>query len=293
MIGDPGQREEPPSATGCGARPAAGPRWAATPAGDGAASVARAGTRARRRGAAGRSRRGRPGRRDLVETSGPILVMSPAPMVSTRSPGWASAATTCGTSAKSARTAPRRPAPRRRPACRSPPAPGPPAPRTRRAPPPRPRAPSAAPNSAAKILVRLNRCGWKTAMTRPPRPVIVARRAQVGGELGRVVRVGVEHPDAAGLALGLEPPRGAAVAGQGRRGPPGLDPELHGGGEGGGRVQRVVLPGHAQREDQDRWSRTGPAALWPADALVSIAGDAACRRRHPVTGSPRRPTRRS
>ena len=113
----------------------------------------------------------------------------------------------------------RRRAPRPRPACRSPPAPGPRAPRRRRAPRPRPRAPSAAPNSAAKIRVLLYRCGWKTAMTRPAPAAIARARAQVGGELGRVVRVGVEHPDAARLPLRLHPPRGAAVAGERRGGP--------------------------------------------------------------------------
>ena len=100
-----------------------------------------------------------------------------------------------------------------------------------------------------------------------------------------MVGVGVEDPDAAGLALGLEPPGGAAVAGQGRRGLLGLDSELHGGGEGGGRVERVVPPRHPQLKikiDCPERSRAAPAGgsargLPPASGRLGRARSA-CRR---------------
>ena len=68
--------------------------------------------------------------------------------------------------------------------------------------------PSAAPNSAAKILVRLNRCGWKTAMIRPRAPSAAASAAideQFGSnllskpyrkaELARRIRAALDAPE--------------------------------------------------------------------------------------------------
>ena len=169
--------------------------------------------------------------------------MSPAPMVSTRSPGRASAATTLGTSPKSG-------------TYRA----GAAGHRVRDQPAGDPRLGVLARRVHVEHhgLVREAERGAELGRE-DPRPAEQVRledgddpaavggdragRAQVGGELGRVVGVGVEHPDAAGLALGLEPPRGAPVGGQGGRDPLRLDSELDRGGEGGGRVQRVVVPG--------------------------------------------------
>ena len=86
-------------------------------------------------------------------------------------------------------------------------------------------------------------------MTRPL-PVLVRDvpgRAQVGGEFGGVVRVAVEHPHPARLALELHPALRAAVAGDGRGHPGRREAELDGGGEGGGSVQGVVVTGHVHR----------------------------------------------
>ena len=199
-------------------------------------------------------------------TSGPILVMSPAPMVSTRSPGAASAATTAGTSAKSG-DVPRRAARHR----------------VRDEPAGHPRLGVLAgrvhvehhglvrePEGGAELgredpgpaeQVRLEDRDDPPAAGRD-----VAGRAQVGGELGRVVRVGVEDPDTAGLALGLEPPRGAAVSWPG---PPRPAPAR----SRARRRRRRRRPRSARcggparaAEDQDRFSRTDPGGSRPSAA---------------------------
>src|SRR5262249_37586864 len=99
-----GQREErgPPA----GPRPPPACARGTEPARTGVASAVGAGLGGARGGGGRRAGHGRPGPDEpgsgggsaiAASTSGPIVVMSPAPIVSTRSPGAASAATTLGT----------------------------------------------------------------------------------------------------------------------------------------------------------------------------------------------------
>ena len=103
------------------------------------------------------------------------------------------------------------------------------------------------------------------------------RRAQVGGELGGVVRVAVEHPHAARLALELQPALRAPVAGDGRGHPGRREAELDGGGEGGGGVQGIVVTGHVHRQlGEDLTER---AAVSRHVKLAAIPRGATSRRR--------------
>jgi hypothetical protein len=95
--------------------------------------------------------------------------------------------------------------------------------------------------------------------------------------------VAVEDPDAGHLPLQLHPALRATVAAQGGRHPGRREAELGGGGEGGGRVQRVMVPGHPHGQlGQDlperavargyREADRHPAGTDAADPVVGMHG---------------------
>ncbi len=144
--------------------------------------------------------------------SGPSAVTSPAPMVSTRSPGLARPAAAAGTSAAVGQVE------RAAGDGRRDQVPGHaglrdlPWPRTRRA-----RSPHR--QGRARRRTRRRTAGTAVQVRLEDRDDPAAGRhvpggREVGGQLGRVVRVAVEHPDPVRLALQLHPAASAAVAGQ-------------------------------------------------------------------------------
>ena len=173
--------------------------------------------------------------------------MSPAPMVRTRSPGRAAAATAAGRSARSGMKRARPPGTAS--AMSSPLTPG-------------------SGSSRGRVHVQHERLvgqaerGAELRREDPGpaeqvrlegredpalRPDVVGR-AEVGSEFGRVVRVAVEHQHAGGLALRFHPAAHAAIGGEARGGLLRAQPKLEGGGVGGRCVQRVVTAWDADLE---------------------------------------------
>ena len=101
--------------------------------------------------------------------------------------------------------------------------------------------------------MRENRCGWKTATTR--RGLERAGGGDRGADLGRVVRVVVDHLGAAGRGPDpLEPPAGAAEVGERGGGGRGVGAGERAGGERGRGVAGVV-----DARDRQRHGHAGEA----------------------------------